>query len=325
MKKQKKRAGLLSFLRLVNYQGHRDSTIYLSPGITGIIGISLSGKSSIVRGFRWLKDNRPLGFKFHSKFTKSPKTEVHLGVDDRVITARKTTAKTHTYKIDTKKKPFRRVNRGVPDEVEDLINVRDINIQREWDNPFLVTGSHGEMAKAISKAIQTDIIQEGIAWIRKEASKVRAKVKVISGDIEEIKLNIDSLEEIKDVQPFITKLKKIRDSSDLLEEEKYAILEIVNDIKEASDKIKKGKRVLTAKPLFNQLLEIDEDLRNLENERQLLESIQDATSQIATSERSHNRMVKEYIAVLKEGGKCPTCFGPLNAKTIRRIKKELKI
>jgi len=316
---------MLKFLRLVYYQGHRDSTINLSPGITGIIGISMSGKTSFVRGFRWLKDNRPLGFKFHSKFTKNPKTEVHLGVDDRVITARKTAAKTHTYKIDTKKKPFRRVNRSVPDEVENLINVREINIQREWDNPFLITGSHGEMAKAISKAIQTDIIQEGIAWIRKEASKVRAKAKVVSGDIEEIKLNIDSLEEIKDVHPFITKLERIRESSDSLGEEKHAILQIANDIKKAEEKIKKGKRLLTAKPLFKQLLQIDKDLKNLETERQLLENIQDMTSQIVTSERSHNKMVKEYISVLKKEGKCPTCFGPLNYKTIRRVKREIQI
>jgi hypothetical protein len=277
------------------------------------------------RAFRWLKDNRPLGFKFHSKFAKSPKTEVELGVDENVITAQKTSAKTHTYKIDTKKQPFRRVNRSVPDEVEDLINVKDINIQREWDNPFLVTGSHGEMAKAISKAIQTDIIEKGITWIRREASKVRTEQKIVSGDIEEIKLNIDSLEELEDVNPLIAELKKIRKLSDSLEEEKSEISELAGEIRETEDKIKKGKRVLVAKPMFKELLEMDKELRNLENERQLLKNIQDASVWITTAEQTHEGMVKQYISVLKKEGKCPTCFGPLDAKTIRRVKREIEI
>lgn len=316
---------MLDFIRLVNYQGHRDTIIHLAAGITGIIGVSLSGKTSIVRGFRWLNKNRPLGFKFHSNFTDSPKTEVHLGVDKQVITARKTAAKTHIYKIDTKKDPFRRVNREVPDEVEDLINVRDINVQDEWDNPFLITGSHGEMAKTISKAIQTDIIEKGIAQIRKEASRVRAEQKIVSGDIEEIKLNIDSFEELEDVHPLIVKLKAVRKKLDSLDEEKAAILDVVDEIEEAKSKIKKGEGVLKARPMFDELLKVDRELRDLETERQLLENIQNASSWITTAEKSHEKMVGQYISILKKEGKCPTCFGPLDNETIRRIRSEINI
>ena len=48
-------------IKLKNYQGHKDSSLELHPGVNIITGTSDKGKSSIMRSIEWVRTNRPLG------------------------------------------------------------------------------------------------------------------------------------------------------------------------------------------------------------------------------------------------------------------------
>jgi exonuclease SbcC len=315
---------MLKKLQLINFQGHKKSTIVFSPRITGIIGLSLAGKTSIVRGIKFVKDNRPLKFRFHSHFApKGSATEVILDFDDSTITSKKTT-KTHIYQIDDQQ-PLRKFGKGVPIEVTEILNIDDINIQYEWDDPFLIRGSHPEIARAISRAVNTDVIEKAISKIKKEKNILTHERRFTKADVEEKSTRLESLAALDDIEPLIKRAKKIGKAIDKLGEEFDELEKMKIDIEKTQNKINKTKNMLKAKPLLNQAEDIDAEIENLKTEKSDLEQIGTITSWINVAEKTHGKFVSQYIKALRNLGKCPTCFGPLNEKTIRRIKSEIRI
>lgn len=315
---------MLKKLTLKNFQGHKDSTVVFSPRITGIIGLSLSGKSSLVRSIKWAKDNRPLKFRFHSHFAKKgEKTEAILEFSDTTITTSKTT-KTHIYQIDDDE-PLRKFGKTVPVEVSEALNLEDINIQYEWDNPFLIRGSHPEIARAISKAVNTDLIEKAVNLIRKEKNILIHERRFTKKEVEEKEVRLEKLAALDKIAPLVKQAKSFGRKIDKLGTEFDSLEKLKININDIEVKISKTKKILKAKPLLDEAEDIDAQIENLRTEQKDLEQIEAITSWIDTAQDTHEEYVSEYIKSLRKLGKCPTCFGPLNEKTIKRIKREIRI
>jgi vacuolar-type H+-ATPase subunit I/STV1 len=283
----------------------------------------MSGKTSVVRMIRWIKDNRPLAFRFHSNFAKSDKTQGVISIDDSIINVTKT-SKTHSYQIDNKK-PFRKMNRGVPDEVQDLLNLSDLNVQYEWDNPFLIRSSGQEIARQISKAINTDFIDKGVKRIKKRKSALVSERRFIKTEIEDTKKRLKSLAGLDNIRPLIKELKQLDDSLTDLEEELESLEDIKENVVELQDNIDNTEKLLRIKPMLKRLSKFDERIDLLRIERKELQSIDEMTTLIDVTTKTHEKGVIRYVKELRKVGECPTCFGPLDSKTIKRIKNELRL
>lgn len=157
-------------LTLTNFQAHKRLTLELDPRVTCIVGATDQGKSAVLRGFRWLALNRPLGDAFVRWGTRN--CEVGAVVDGREVVRRKT-ASFNGYLLDGE--PLAAVGAGVPEAVSDLLELGDLHFARQHDPPFWVSLTPGELSAALNEVVNLDLIDRTLGSL---ASSLRqAKVE----------------------------------------------------------------------------------------------------------------------------------------------------
>ncbi len=185
---------MIKSLKLINFQSHKNSLITLDPGVNVIIGITDSGKTSIIRALRKLVWNRPSGDAMRS--TWGGTTAVTVQTEQDEVTWMKSDTESGYSLICTKRKPntqthFKAVGTDVPTEIRQALNIDEINLQSQLDSPFLLTSSPGEVAAHFNKVAKLNQIDEGLknvnSWIREITRKTDASELVLSNSEQQLK------------------------------------------------------------------------------------------------------------------------------------------
>jgi AAA15 family ATPase/GTPase len=127
---------LIKSVRIRNFQSHKDSELIFNPGVNTIIGTSDQGKSSIFRALNFCITNKPDGTAFVSNWCKNKKgninsnTDVSIQIDDDTVSRVK--GKDNKYILNDKE--LTAFNKAVPDDVETVFGLTDINIQHQADD-----------------------------------------------------------------------------------------------------------------------------------------------------------------------------------------------
>jgi exonuclease SbcC len=195
---------MFKFLRLENYKSHENSLIHFDRGVNVIFGMSQAGKTNFLKALRLLASNRPLGGKFFSDFAGDKgETKITLGLEGsedisllkeiRVTEDDKKVIKT-MYKIGDV--PFSSPKDQVPDRIVAALNISELNIQRQFDPPFLVTSSGGDIAKTINRLTKLEEVDD---WVSELTSEINAENRDIVRMESEAKALVQELEIYKDV------------------------------------------------------------------------------------------------------------------------------
>jgi len=131
-----------------------------------ITGQSNSGKSSIIRSIWWIKDNKPSGASMVSFWNRGKsgkqvsKTFVSLDTENTSIKREKSDdLNGYSVKLGKEKgKRLEAIGQGQLDEIVKALNFSDINIQYQFDRPFLLDESSSEVARIFNRVIHLDII-----------------------------------------------------------------------------------------------------------------------------------------------------------------------
>ena len=125
---------MISSLQITNFQSHEETTLELHEGVNAIVGATDSGKSSIIRAATLLIKNRPSGDAFRSEWGGETKIKFTLPNGDFIA---RTKGKENTYSIGTKAvgetDVFSAMKTDVPEEIEHILNIQDINFQFQHD------------------------------------------------------------------------------------------------------------------------------------------------------------------------------------------------
>jgi exonuclease SbcC len=157
----------LESVELRDFQSHQHTEIEFHPGVTVIVGSSDKGKSAILRAIRWCWQNRPLGTSFVRQHSEGD-TSVSLTVSGHRI-VRTRTAKQNSYEVDGE--AFEAMGSDVPEVVEALLGIGEINIQDQLDPHFGVLDPPSQLAAKINAATNLDRID---ALLRELQSRSRA-------------------------------------------------------------------------------------------------------------------------------------------------------
>ena len=190
---------MISSIRIKNYQSHKDSILNFSPGINAIVGSSDNGKTATLRAFNWVLNNRPTGFNNVSYWDrgkdKKPKTEQSVSIfkynGDCVTRIRTKDYNGYEFYSQEEVTKLEAVGTDVPEEVSLFFNMNETNIQKQMDQPFMVSESSAEVARFFNRIIRLDIIDKVLS----NAETVRRRN---NKDIEELKNSIDK--NIKDLE-----------------------------------------------------------------------------------------------------------------------------
>jgi len=202
---------MIKSLTLRNFQSHKDTYLEFHPGLNVIIGETDSGKTAIIRAWKWLTRNRPSGNEFRS--TWGGDTEVIAAMEGNVISRLRTKSDNQYQLNDTL---FEAVKTDVPDEIIQVLNVNEINLQQQLDSPFLLSKSPGAVAEHFNKVAHLDQIDTGLknvqSWIRSLEQDTKSDQKRVQelqeelhqfDHLEKMEVEIEVLEQLE--QDFITK------------------------------------------------------------------------------------------------------------------------
>jgi len=159
---------MIKSITLNNFQSHKDTTVNFCDGINAIVGLSDSGKTSILRAIDWVVNNNPSGEEFISSWSKE--TSVSIILNSGVVVKRGRSPSDNYYMID--KQIFKAFGVYVPEEVKNVINMEPINIEKQLDAPFLLGSSPGEVAQILNQIVDLGGIDHAISNIRKEKMRV---------------------------------------------------------------------------------------------------------------------------------------------------------
>lgn len=171
---------MIKKLILRNFQSHRFSEFEFDEGLNVIVGKSDNGKSAALRALRWLCKNKPSGDSICSWW--GGVTEVTAELYDGNTISRIKDGSKNIYHLNDLE--FTAFGTEVPKEIVEVLNINDINLQAQFDRPFLLDSSAGEVAVHFNKIAHIDQIDSSVkkitSWIKVLENDVNVKTEMIN-------------------------------------------------------------------------------------------------------------------------------------------------
>lgn len=193
---------MLTSLELKGFQSHLHTKIDFVGGVNILVGQSRNGKTAVLRALRWLTENRPIGidgFITHGQ----KEISVTLQLDGHTIVRRKNNRE-NVYILDGEK--FAGIGSNVPEPVARMLNLSDLNISSQFDQPYLLFDSPGQVAQQLNAVVHLDQIDTALAAA---ASMKRANdqdMRVQEARVEELKALEASFPDLEAAEEFIEEL-----------------------------------------------------------------------------------------------------------------------
>lgn len=198
---------------IINFQAHSNTHLDADSSMLILGGESNNGKSSIIRALGWLISNKvnrlsPDDFISHKVTTKNKKGEYVMSKDaqcsvsikfidenDKEHTITRTKSKDENfYLVDNVK--LSAIGVGVPEEVSDLLAMREANIQKQTDNYFLLTLTPGQITTTLNQLVHLDTIDIANKFNKSEKTKYSSEYKQLGETISELKVELDHTKHI---------------------------------------------------------------------------------------------------------------------------------
>jgi exonuclease SbcC len=204
---------MIKSIELKNIQSHANTKIEFSKGINCIVGSSNNGKTAILRGLYWVKYNRPLGidslashWALNKKGDLNDSMSVTIENDFGKIT-RKRTKNENQYIVNDE--ILNVVKSDVPDSVERILKLSDTNIQKQLDEPFLLSSTSGEVAKYFNKVVRLDIIDKILTNAETTRRKTKTEIEKTEKQIQEREKELDGFVNLDGIETLINKFERV--------------------------------------------------------------------------------------------------------------------
>lgn len=328
-------------LKIKNFQSHENSSFEFSPFVNVILGLSTVGKTAVLRSLRLLSDNRPLGGRFFSDFAGDKgETTIELQLDNGRVGISKTiniTGKEREKKVkstdylvagtDGKEYNFSGTGDSVPDQVKSILNLSELNLQRQFDLPFLVSSSAGEIAKTINRITNQEKADELVASLSSKINDGNRRITFLEQDIsndKELLLSYEGLDDakkhIEDLSQKEALLIKIRAQISSLEKMILSFREKQTIIKTLTLSIKASKYIDRADKIQTEAIAKGKDVSALSF---VLQTYKLRSQEVKNLHEKLEATKNEYLSLFKTLGVCPTCMTKLSGKEILKIEEAL--
>ncbi len=170
---------MIDRIKLTNFRVFDSRDLKLEK-ITTFVGPSDSGKTSLLTALGWVCFNQPSG----DAFIRDGESFARVSIlcDGRTITRQR--GKENLYKLDGK--PLSAFGKsGVPEDIEKVLSVSDLNFQWQLDEPFLLTDTPGNISKALNKIINLGAIDDAMSKAAQQSRKAQSVLAVVESRVSE--------------------------------------------------------------------------------------------------------------------------------------------
>jgi len=225
---------MLKQLEISNYQSHKRTEIELHPGINVIIGSSDVGKTAIIRALTWLIWNRPSGEAFQSSWGGATKVTAET---DKMKISRIKSADKNAYVLGVSE--FHAIKTDVPVEVLQALNVNTINVQRQFDRPFLLDSSPGVVAQFFNTIAHLDVIDRATSNVQRWVREITQRIQSRRDQIKELEAKLVEYENLDDLDSRVTDLESLDQKRIDAEVELSKVRKIIVEVKYTDERISK--------------------------------------------------------------------------------------
>jgi exonuclease SbcC len=310
-------------ISLKNFQSHKDSVVHFSSGINAIVGPSNNGKTAIVRGFDWLFHNRPLGLSMVSHWNRdkkgNPKEEtsvcISINAFDLVRVRDKEFNGYKIFKNGELISSLEAAGSEVPEEILKILNMSEVNIQRQLDSHFLLSSSSAEVARFFNTIVRQDIIDKTLSAVDSKKRQFNQDIKALKESVKNKEEQLKTYSWTETTESLINKAKKV--DSRIQDN-----LTLKVTLQKLMEKLADSDRVLSR-------------LNNLSSAEGLAEKITDLNGNL-TEKRQRvaklSRLVKTYQEWDEKIKRIPDLDQPINTlkvissfeETLKYYKKKIK-
>lgn len=226
---------MIETLHINNFQSHKNTVLKFDKGVNIIVGKSDSGKSAIIRALNWIITNRPLSNDFFSHGVNECSTL--LTFHDKKIPNifRIKNKKENTYYVDND--PLKAIGTDVPKEVQTLLNMSEINFQKQLDLPFLISNTAGDVGRFLNRIVNIDQIDTTL-------KKIESVRRETLRNIDHSSDRIDILTKKLSVYDYVPEFeKKVEDVVPLIKSVEY-LTDAYNKIKGLHEKIQAAEKAI---------------------------------------------------------------------------------
>jgi len=278
---------MIKRIHLHNFQIHREKTLLLTAGLNTITGQSDTGKSAIIRAIEWVRNNRPAGIGFINYAADECWVEIET---DRGTVRRTRTRTTNSYTVNGVE--HLGVGTAVPEEVEIVLNLGDVNVQPQHAPYFLLTLSSGQIAQELAHYAD---ISEGNRVIKKVAQERRTTENIIKRQEQELSLARTKIKQLARIQTLSPKLQEVQQR----EEQIHQIAEQCKTITEYTSKLVGCNQTLSALvgfpdagPIQQLVQEIQQRTAQIQTLQSLLQKIQAQTQWAAVDVTNQHKQIQ---------------------------------
>ncbi len=248
---------MIKKLNITNFKSHKSTAIEFDPNVNIFIGETDSGKSALLKALRLLFQNKPSGFNYRTHNTKG-EVEVAAEFEDHIIKRYRTNSK-NQYHLDDQ--VFDAVSKTIPEEISTILNVSDINIQRQLDSPFFLSMSGGEMARYMNDVVNLEDVDKANKNINRSVRESESHLSFLRSSIGDDEAEMKELRWVRKAKRSVDKLDSMRNEMDDLEDEIEDLASLIRNNRILRKKIKKQKRITRVESKLKELEERNKKIK----------------------------------------------------------------
>ena len=297
---------MIERLEATNFQVHDNFTLELDKQVTSLVGRSDSGKTSLLRLLSWICFNQPRGeaFRTHGKDFVRGK----LVVDGHMIVRKK--GKKNTYSLDWKTfAAFGTVK--VPEEIETLLNLSELNYQDQHSPPFWLSLSPGQVSKELNAIINLGLIDDVLAHVASELRKAKATKEVCKSRLKDARRKRKELQWVKEFDTDLQALELLNKRA----EEEESRTSLLRQIVEQREILRQREETLSMTILdAGTVLRIGEQLEQSQEQTERLlnycTEMEQWQSKATEARESLIHLESDLVEMI--GETCPLCQQPIS-------------
>lgn len=277
---------MLERLDVRGFQAHRKFILEFDPQVTSIIGPTDEGKSTLLRALRWVCLNQLKVPAEDLVNWDSKEAKASLKVDGHKIRRIRGKGK-NLYELDGK--TYKSFSSIVPEDISNILNVDNLNFQRQLDPHFWFNLTPGQLSKALNEIINLGSIDKVLDNIAREHRQ--AKARVASAE-EELKATKEELDKLKWVPEFL-------ENHDALELERTALQELPPKIAGLKFLVLKAKAAMGQRRIAIQAMEEAHKLGVLAVRRDHLQYTVDSLRELLTEHKKRTTVMSIEVPDIK--------------------------
>lgn len=297
---------MLKEIEIKNFQSHSYIRVRLSEGVNTITGSSEAGKSAMVRAIRWVVLNRPAGNSIIKKGEK--RTSVILTFDNGYISKSRT--KTETI-YDVNGTILKAVGRDIPEELNDLSKLTDINFQMQHSPFFLLKDTPGEIAKQMNELVGLTIIDSLFNSINNGIRKAKGDIVSLRENLEGLNTDLHNLQYIDSAYKTLKKFENALISKERTEDVYKNLCSIRSDLKEIEEVEKEVKEILASSKIIRSMEKSIRDYQLIKEQLYYLKrykkTIRDIDNETEEGKKKLKKLQEHKGEIMRDIKECPLC------------------